>query len=104
MDRGYTLLDHNYRTRMGELDLVLRKGELLVIAEVKTRSSTAFGTPGEAVSYYKQKRLILAARHYLQRSPYQELPLRFDVVEVIPCQRGFQVRCIPGAFDAQGLY
>ena len=99
LDRGFTLLEHNYRTRMGELDLILRKGELLVIAEVKTRSSSTFGQPCEAVSPYKQKRMILAARQYLRRFSQQEPRLRFDVVEVFPEQGRYRVHCIPAAFE-----
>lgn len=99
LNLGYTLLDHNYRTRMGELDLVLLKGSQLVIAEVKTRSSVQIALPCEAVNLAKQKRLILAARSYLQRSPYRDLHVRFDVVEVIPSAHGWQVHCIPDAFE-----
>ena len=99
MQNGYTLLDHNYRTRMGELDLVLLKGEQLVIAEVKTRTSDCFARPCESVDIFKQKRLILAARSYLQHSPYGDYPVRFDVVEVIPVQNGWKVHCIPDAFQ-----
>ena len=98
--QGYRLLDHNFRTRMGELDLVLLKDQQLVIAEVKTRTSFYGGLPCEAVGPAKQKRLLLAAGSYLQQSPYRELPVRFDVVEVIPVSGGWQVHCIPDAFQA----
>lgn len=101
--RGCRLLAHNYRTRLGELDLVLlEEGGVLVIAEVKARAGydTGWGSPGAAVGPAKQRRLIAAARQYLQTSPYRELPVRFDVVEVTPAPAGgFTVRCLRGAFE-----
>ena len=71
MRRGYLLLNHNYRTRMGELDLVLYKDGQLVFAEVKTRAGRMLDAPAAAVDARKQRRLILAAQYYLQHSPMQ---------------------------------
>ena len=68
--RGWLLLNHNYRTRMGEIDLILYKENTLVFAEVKTRAGTMLDRPAAAVDARKQQRLILAAQQYLQRSPY----------------------------------
>lgn len=99
IQRGYLLLNHNYRTRMGELDLILYKEGTLVFAEVKTRTSTWKAAPAEAVNAAKQQRLILAAQQYLQHSPYADSVIRFDVVEVIPQEGGWRVHCIPNAFE-----
>lgn len=96
---GYLLLNHNYRTRMGELDLILYKDGGIVFAEVKTRTNSRKAAPAEAVDARKQHRLIAAAQLYLQRSPYADAPARFDVVEVIPSERGWQVHCIRDAFQ-----
>ena len=87
--RGYLLLNHNYRTRMGELDLILYKDGGVVFAEVKTRRSAGFARPAEAVDFRKQQRLIAAAKLYLQNSPYADAPARFDVVEVVPAAGGW---------------
>lgn len=99
--RGYLLLAHGYRTRMGEVDLVLYKGGTVVFAEVKTRAGIQKGTPAEAVDAHKQRRLIRAAQSFLQQSPYAGCPARFDVVEVRPpdfiCP-SWQVHCIKNAF------
>ena len=97
--RGYLLLNHNYRTRMGELDLILYKDGGIVFAEVKTRASTARALPAEAVDARKQRRLAAAANFYLQSSPYADAPVRFDVVEVVPVAGGWQVHCIENAFS-----
>lgn len=97
--RGWLLLNHNYRTRMGEIDLILYKEGTLVFAEVKTRTGAMLDRPAAAVDARKQYRLVLAAQQYLQRSPYGDATIRFDVVEVIPAGTGWQVHCIPGAFE-----
>jgi putative endonuclease len=81
--RGYTLLERNWRCRDGELDLVLRTGRTLVICEVKTRSSAAFGTPAEAVTRVKQAKLRLLARRYLETAPFHPSTVRFDVAAVL---------------------
>ena len=101
LDRGWTLLDHNYRTRQGELDLVLRRDDVLVIAEVKTRTSQDYGLPCEAVGPAKQRRLILAAGSYLAEKGLGELTVRFDVVEVLRGEKSCQIHCIPGAFECE---
>ena len=97
--RGYLLLGHNYRTRMGELDLILYKEDLIVFAEVKTRTGRMLAAPAEAVVLYKQRRLRRAAELYLQNSPFAEAKVRFDVVEVTPAEKGWQVHCIMDAFQ-----
>lgn len=100
LDRGCRLLAHNYRTRMGELDLVLMEGNTVVIAEVKSRSETSRGPAAEAVGPAKQRRIILAARRFLQQSGLSEQPVRFDVVEVTPAAGGgLLVHCIRSAFE-----
>ena len=82
LNLGYCLLAHNYRTRFGELDLVLEKDGRIVICEVKTRRAGAIARPAASVDTAKQRRLILAAKHYLQASHCLERPVRFDVAEV----------------------
>ena len=99
--KGYLLLAHNYRTRMGELDLVLKKENLIVICEVKTRSPGSRIPGREAVDVHKQRRILAAAGSYLASSPYRDLPVRLDVAEVTPLpQGGWQVHCIENAFTA----
>lgn len=98
--QGYQLLDHNFKTRMGELDLVLKNGQQIVIAEVKTRSEVCKYRPSEAVNYAKRKRIVLAAKRYLQLNGYYEHSIRFDVVEVfVKSEGGFAVHCIKDAFS-----
>jgi putative endonuclease len=69
----------NYRCRGGEIDLVMRDGDQMVFIEVRYRSHSRYGGAASSVDPNKQKRLILAARHYLQTSRWSG-PCRFDVV------------------------
>lgn len=101
LDRGCRLLAHNYRTRMGELDLVLEDGGMLVFCEVKTRSPGGRGTPAEAVDAAKRRRLTQAAARYLQQTGSGDRAVRFDVAEVIRLENGWQVHCIRSAFMAE---
>jgi len=98
--RGCKVLDTNYRTRLGELDLVVMDGETLVFAEVKTRSENAIAAPAEFVTKQKQRRIIQAARHYLMtHAADAERVMRFDVVEVILPREGLpRLHCIENAF------
>lgn len=97
--QGYLLLGHNYRTRLGELDLILYREGLLVFCEVKTRQRNSRVSGLEAVDIHKQRRLIAAAQQYLQNSPYRECAVRFDVAEVTPTENGWQVHCVKDAFQ-----
>ena len=82
--KGYKIIEKNYTTKIGEVDLIALYGDLLVFIEVKTRSSTAYGNPGDAVDYFKQKKYVLLAKEYLMlKKEYREKPVRFDVVEVL---------------------
>lgn len=101
LDRGCTLLTHHYRTRMGELDLVLREGATIVFCEVKTRSPGGWGMPAEAVNAAKRRRLVQAAARYLQQTGNSDADVRFDVAEVLRQANGWQVHCIRGAFMAE---
>jgi putative endonuclease len=83
-DAGYRVLDRNWRCREGELDVVVARGSVLVFCEVKTRRSTAFGTPAEAVTFTKQRRLRTLAMRWLDAHPAARArTLRFDVASVL---------------------
>jgi putative endonuclease len=81
---GYQVVDRNWRCREGELDLVVARGHDLVFCEVKTRRSTAFGAPVEAVTTTKQRRLRVLASRWLAAHPeVHARNLRFDVASVL---------------------
>ncbi|HWG75955.1 MAG TPA: YraN family protein [Steroidobacteraceae bacterium] len=78
---GFRILLRNYRWRGGELDLVAQRGQLLVIAEVRLRSSDRFGGAAASIGAGKRQRLHLTARHLLARRPeLARLSVRFDAL------------------------
>ena len=91
---GYAVVDRNWRCRQGELDLVARRGRIVVFCEVKTRSSTAFGAPVEAVTRTKQARLRVLAARWLEESDLVAREIRFDVASVLDGQ----LEVLEGAF------
>ena len=101
--RGMCLLERNFRTRTGEIDIIARDHDHLIFLEVRARSNPAFSGAAASVDPRKQRRIILTARLFLQRHPeLAELPCRFDVIAFEPRQSGGQLelRWIPGAFTA----
>ncbi|MGB8990458.1 MAG: YraN family protein [Desulfobaccales bacterium] len=96
--QGYKILERNYVTPLGEIDLIARQGKTLVIVEVKTRKSLTFGSPQEAVSFAKQQRLRRLADYYLKDKRLVGKSVRFDVVAVTMTGDDPQVEIITGAF------
>jgi putative endonuclease len=81
--RGYRVLGSGFRARRGEIDLVCRRGDRLVLVEVKTRSSDRFGTPAEAVGPRKRRALLAAAAEYRALAGWRG-PIEWLVVAVRP--------------------
>ena len=96
---GYEELARNWRCRDGELDLVVARGRLLVIVEVKARRTDRFGSPAEAVTRTKQLRLRRLALRYLEATGARPVSMRFDVVAIL----GGHLEVIEGAFLAAPL-
>ena len=82
LERGYDVADRNWRCAEGELDLVLRRGRTVVFCEVKTRSSSAFGNPEDAVTARKAQRIRRLALRWLDAHGVRAGELRFDVVAI----------------------
>ena len=81
-DQGMVVLDRNWRCELGEIDLVLRDGQVLVVCEVKTRTSRAFGSPLEAVTAAKLARLRRLAARWMQERGVRPDEVRIDLVGV----------------------
>ncbi len=78
--KGISVIARNYTCRSGEIDIIAKDGGTIVFAEVKTRASKSYGTPGEFVDFYKQEKIIKTALYYLGRD---DVDMRFDVIEVM---------------------
>lgn len=101
---GYRILEQNWRYDRAEIDIVAQKDDLLVIVEVKTRSTDFFGDPSSFVNERKQTLLMKAAEAYLEQHALQ-LEVRFDVVGIVtdPHRPGYRrIHHIPDAFSAFG--
>ncbi|OGQ96149.1 MAG: YraN family protein [Deltaproteobacteria bacterium RIFOXYD12_FULL_57_12] len=102
---GYRILARNYRTRLGEIDVIADDGGTLVFIEVKSRVGTTFDRSYEAVTDRKQRQLSKVALEYTARHDLQDRPARFDVVGVLfePARKlapgPARVELVKNAFD-----
>jgi putative endonuclease len=79
--KGYRIIERNYRTPLGEIDLIAKDGDVIVFIEVKTRIDIAFGRPFEAVDWRKKEKIKKVSLCFLKRFRY-EVPARFDVLSI----------------------
>ncbi len=96
--QGYKILERNYRTPSGEIDLIALHEGAVVFVEVKTRTSDAFGAPELAVTPQKQRRMIKAALGYIKRKKFHQVPCRFDVVAISAASEK-EIELIQNAFE-----
>jgi putative endonuclease len=99
---GLEPLLRNFNCRLGELDLVMRDRDTLVVVEVRARAPTRFGTAAETIGPAKRRRIVRATRVLLAARPeLARLPLRFDVVAFVAADAGAErVEWLRAAFDA----
>ena len=88
VEQGMVLIERNWRCALGEVDLVLRDGDVLVFCEVKTRSSAAYGHPLEAVTAVKGERLRRLASRWVEEHGVDPPQIRIDLVGVLLAERG----------------
>lgn len=84
-EKGYTIVAANYRSRLGEIDIIACDSQYIAFVEVKARSEAALYAPREAVTSAKQQRLIKTAALYLKQHPSTLQP-RFDVIEIVTAE------------------
>lgn len=100
---GFAIVERNYRTKGGEIDIVARKGDVLVFVEVRSREIPDFGTPEDSVTPAKRRRIVAAARRYLSDVPPSSWrEARFDVIAIEGSGSAAVLRHYPAAFDARG--
>lgn len=85
-DKGYVILETNYRNRIGEVDIIAYDSDVLVFVEVKTRLGTNYGYAFESVDSRKQKKIANTSLMYLQKSRMSDVQVRYDVIEVYPME------------------
>ena len=95
---GYEILERNWRFKHAEIDIIARKNDMLIVAEVKTRKSNFFGEPEEFVNRQKQKLLINAANAYVEKKDL-DLEVRFDIVSVLVTGKNHRINHLEDAFS-----
>ena len=98
-DKGYKILARNYKTKLGEIDIIACDKDVYCFIEVKTRHSDKFGLPSEAVSAFKQRQISKAALVFLKENHLLDKKSRFDVVSIIYAQELPKLDLIKNAFE-----
>ncbi|MBI5418378.1 YraN family protein [Candidatus Poribacteria bacterium] len=103
---GYKILERNYRTRYGEIDIIAKDKDVLVFVEVKNRKDNKYGEPEEAVTFHKQKQISKVAVHYLTCNKFFQTACRFDVVSISDFEKNSdkKIKLIKNAFMLSTTY
>jgi putative endonuclease len=97
--QGYRILETNYRTPIGEIDIIARERDTIVFVEVKARRSLHFGHPKTAVTAHKRRKLSMLALYYLKTTGQSGAKARFDVVAISAAPERPEVEIVRNAFD-----
>lgn len=100
--KGYRILERNYRSLFGELDVIARDGNTLVFIEVKSLTSSLFGSPYLKLTKKKRANIIKSVLSYLKRKSLLEAKCRIDVISISLDKKGDEIELIKNAFDANG--
>ena len=96
---GYRILERNYRTPLGEIDIIATQKDTLVFVEVKARRTDRYGHPKEAVTPAKQRKISMVALHYLKKTRQQHRKARFDVVSILTLENESEIEIVKNAFE-----
>jgi len=96
---GYRILEQNYRTRLGEIDIIAKDKGTIVFVEVKARRSYLFGNPKFAVTPKKQRKISMVALCYLKETKQNNAKARFDVVAVSSIKENPNIEIVKNAFE-----
>ncbi len=97
--QGYKIIERNFNTRFGEIDIIAKDGEYTCFVEVRMRKTDTHGTPLETIDEYKRGKLVRAARIYAQKYSLHDAPLRFDAVAIIGNLHDYKYEVIKNAFE-----
>ncbi|MDP2940785.1 MAG: YraN family protein [Candidatus Omnitrophota bacterium] len=101
---GYSIIQRNYRTKLGEIDIIAKDKDTLCFIEVKSRSSCGHGLPQESVFKLKQGQISKAALAYLKEKNLLDKRARFDVVSVLYADGETRIEIIKNAFELDERY
>jgi putative endonuclease len=97
-ENGYKIIERNYRTKIGEIDIIAKDGDTIVFIEVKARKSRAYN-PKEAVTSSKKRKISMVALYYLKSTRQINTRARFDVVAIDSAKKSGAVEIIKNAFE-----
>ena len=95
---GYKIIERNYRTRQGEIDIIAKDGEYTCFVEVKFRKNDDFGDPGDFIDERKQQKIIKTAQYYAVKNGIYDTPMRFDAVLINAGKKKSNAEVIKDAF------
>ena len=96
-NKGYKIIANNYKTKIGEIDIIAEINNTIVFVEVKSRISSAFGDPLEAINYHKQQKIRNVATYFLKSKGLFDANCRFDAIAVLGDDEA-SIRHIENAF------
>ena len=96
---GYKIVEQNYRTPLGEIDIIAKEKKTIVFVEVKSRQSIRYGNPKWAVTPKKQRKISMVALQYLKSIRQTDAKARFDVVAIISNRDEPQIEVVKNAFE-----
>lgn len=96
--KGFNIIEQNFRTPFGEIDIIAKDRNIFVFVEVKTRTGDAYGAPFEAVTRHKREKITKVAMSYMKRFK-KEVPARFDVISISMKNGNPQLEYIQDAFE-----
>ena len=97
LDKGYEIVDRNYRFDKAEVDIIAKKEHTLAIIEVKTRSTTDFGDPQDFLKPKQIQRIVKAVDEYVLVNKL-DVEIRFDIIAIVKEQKGFSIEHLENAF------
>lgn len=90
-DQGYSIIDRNYCTYLGEIDIIAKKASRYIFVEVKSKTSLNYGRPEEMISYRKRRKLLNLALSYLQQKDLVDVDWQIDIISVAIGQSEFKI-------------
>lgn len=96
---NYKIIERNFNCRQGEIDIIAKDKNEIVFIEVKTRRNNSYGSPIDAITYYKQKHIIKSVQYYLYKEKLENSFVRIDVIEVYSKEEKYYVNHIKNAIE-----
>jgi len=96
---GYKIIEQNYRSHLGEIDIIAREKKTIVFVEVKARKSVRYGSPKWAVTSKKQRKISMVALYYLKATQQTDVKARFDVVAITDNRDEPRIEIVKNAFE-----